>query len=178
MPAADAIILPGLSLPAGHRLVSLATRPDLGDPMSDFNVVVWPEFMLNDPVMKEHWHHIEDDWPQSQLLLLDASDAIAATANTSPLAWDGTDDGLPAGVDGQMLAAVAGLAAGTPANSMGALQIIVDPTRRGTGLADLMHPMDGHSLCGHEGSGRLGGGLALGQRKSKEPIPKGFVGQS
>lgn len=144
MIAADALALPGIALPEGHRLVSLATRPDLPDPMNDFNVAVWPEFMLNDPVMNEQWHHTEDHWPDSQLLLLDASDAIAATANTSPLAWDGTDDGLPAGVGGQMLAAVAGLAAGAPADTMGALQIIVDPARRGTGLADLML----QAMCG------------------------------
>ncbi|MET0772798.1 MAG: hypothetical protein ABWZ82_06930 [Candidatus Limnocylindrales bacterium] len=144
MLAADALTLPGVSLPEGHRLVSLATRPDLVDPMSDFNVAGWPEFMLNDPVMNEHWHHTEDDWADSQLLLLDGQEAIAATANTSPLAWDGTDDGLPAGVDGQMRAAVAGIAAGTPADTMGALQIIVDPARRGTGLADLML----QAMCG------------------------------
>ena len=60
MLAADALALPGVSLPEGHRLVSLATRPDLGDPMSDFNVAVWPEFLLNDPVMNEHWHHTGD----------------------------------------------------------------------------------------------------------------------
>ena len=144
MPATDAISLPGLTLPDGHRLVSLATRPDLLDPMSDFNVAAWPEFMLNDRLVNEHWHHTEDEWSDSQLLLLDGSHAIAATANTSPLAWDGTDDGLPAGLDGQMLAAVAGLTSGTPADTLGALQIIVDPARRGTGLADLML----QAMCG------------------------------
>lgn len=106
--------------------------------METFNVAAWPEFMLNDPVMNEHWHHTSVDWAASQLLLLDASDAIAATGNTSPLAWDGTDDGLPAGIDGQLLAAVDGLRTGVPPNTTGALQIIVDPARRGTGLADAM----------------------------------------
>lgn len=136
--------LPGVVVPAGHRLMSLATRPDLADAMSDFNAAAWPEFMLNDAVMNEHWHHTEDDWPDSQLLLLDAQDAIAATANTSPLAWDGTDTGLPAGIDRQLLAAVAGLRAGTPPDTTGALQVIVDPARRGTGLADLML----RAMCG------------------------------
>jgi GNAT superfamily N-acetyltransferase len=112
--------------------------------MSDFNVAAWPEFLLNDPVINEHWHHTEDDWPDSQLLLLDGVDAIAATANTSPLAWDGTDAGLPAGVDGQLLAAVAGREAGVAPDTLGALQIIVDPARRGTGLADVML----QAMCG------------------------------
>lgn len=133
-----ALVLPGVHVPDGHRLVSLATRPDLGDPMSDFNVAVWPPFMLDDPVVNEHWGRAVGDWPDTQLVLLDANDAIAATANTSPLAWDGTDEGLPTGMDGQFLAAVAGHAAGTPPDTLGAVQIIVDPARRGTGLADLM----------------------------------------
>jgi GNAT superfamily N-acetyltransferase len=144
MLAADALTLPGLSLPAGHRLVSIATRPDLARPMGAFNVAGWPEFMLNDPVMNEHWGHTTKDWSDSQLVLLDGDDSIAATANTSPLAWDGTDDGLPAGVDGQMLAAVAGLASAIPADTTGALQVIVDPARRGSGLADLML----QAMCG------------------------------
>ncbi len=134
----DAVTMPGVEVPDGHRLVSLATRPDLADPMSDFNVAVWPEFMLNDPVVNEHWGQAVGHWPDTQLLLLHANDAIAATANTSPLAWDGTDEGLPAGMDGQFLAAVEGDAAGTPPDTLGAVQIIVDPVRRGTGLADVM----------------------------------------
>ena len=104
----DALALPDLEVPAGHRLVSLATRPDLEDPMSDFNVAVWAGFMLEDRIINEHWGTAVATSPGTQLLLLDGSDAIAATANTTPLAWDGTDDGLPAGMDGQFLAAVAG----------------------------------------------------------------------
>jgi hypothetical protein len=134
----DAIALPGVMVPDGHRLVSLATRPDLGDAMSDFNVAAWPEFMLNDPIVNQSWGPAVGDWPDTQLLLLDANDVIAATANTSPLAWDGTDEGLPAGMDGQFLAAVAGHAAGAPPDTLAAVQIIVDPARRATGLADLM----------------------------------------
>src|SRR4029079_7889534 len=43
-----------------------------------------------------------------------------------------------------LLAAVADLEAGTTPNTTGALQIIVDPARRGTGLADLML----QAMCG------------------------------
>jgi hypothetical protein len=100
--------------------------------------------MLNDPIVNEHWDSAVGGSPATQLLLLDGSDAIAATANTSPLAWDGTDDGLPAGIDGQFQAAVEGHAAGIPPNTLGAVQIIVDPARRGTGLADLML----QAMCG------------------------------
>ncbi len=138
MTAPDEVVLPGLTLPDGDRLVSLATRPDLEDAMETFNGAAWPELMLHDPVMDEHWHHTVDDWSDSQLLLLDAAGSIVATTNTSPLVWDGTDEGLPAGVDGQLLAAVADLAAGSLPDTTGALQVIVDPARRGTGLADVM----------------------------------------
>ena len=58
--------------------------------------------------------------------------------NTSPLVWDGTDDGLPDGWDGQLLGAVADHEAGRTPNTLGALQIVVDPARQGSGLSGQM----------------------------------------
>jgi GNAT superfamily N-acetyltransferase len=138
MSHADAIVLPGVAVPAGHRLVSLATRPDLQDSMSTFNGSVWPTFMLQDPVADANWHHLDEDWPSHQLLLVDDHDAIAATSNAAPIAWDGTDAGLPRGWDDQFLRTVAGLTDGSTPTALGALQIVVDPARQGQGLAAVM----------------------------------------
>ncbi|MBA3626441.1 MAG: GNAT family N-acetyltransferase [Chloroflexi bacterium] len=99
---------------------------------------VWPGFMLQDPVADRSWHHLGDDFASFQLALLDPEDRIVAGANASPLAWDGTDDDLPIGWDDQFERSVAGLLAGTPPDTLGAIQIVVSPGQRGAGLSARM----------------------------------------
>lgn len=135
---AAALEASGVPIPAGHALVSLAERPELIDPMGEFNAAVWPDFMHHDPVAGRLFHHLWDDFPAFQLVLLDPDGAIAATHETMPLAWDGTDEGLPAGWDDQLERSVADLRAGTAVDTLGAIQIVSSPSRRGDGLAGLM----------------------------------------
>src|SRR4029078_3613918 len=92
----------GIEIPAGHALVSYAERPDLVQPAGYFNGSAWPEFMHHDEIVHRYWHLLDDAWPEFQLVLLDADGAIAATNNSAPIAWDGTDDGLPDGWDRQL----------------------------------------------------------------------------
>lgn len=132
MPAFD------LDLPPGFRLVSYAERPDLVSAAGRFNGAVWPEFMLQDSEADRYWHLLDEVFLDYQLVLLDAAGEIAATNNSAPIHWDGTDDGLPDGWDRQFEQTARDLAAGAPVNTLGALQIVVDPARRGTGLAGLM----------------------------------------
>lgn len=94
--------------------------------------------MLQDEVPDRLWHHLGDDWPGFQLVLLDAAGEIVAGANSAPLWWDGTDAGLPDGWDDQFRRSVAQLADGTAPNTLGALQIVVDPGRQGGGLSATM----------------------------------------
>ncbi len=125
-------------LPAGTRLVTLAERPDLVVPVARHNGAVWPVFMLQDPVADRLWHHLDEEFAASQLVLLDEGDSIVAAANSAPLAWDGTPDDLPAGWDDQFERTVAGLLDGTEPNTLGALQIVVAPGRQGAGISGLM----------------------------------------
>ena len=122
---------------SGLRLVTLAERPDLEDALDQHNASTWPAFMLHDPVADALWHHLPADFAAYQLVLLDGEE-IAASANSAPLCWDGTDDGLPEGWDDQFRRTVADLAAGRPANTLGALEIVVAPARRGGRLAGRM----------------------------------------
>jgi GNAT superfamily N-acetyltransferase len=124
--------------PAGYTLVSLADRPDLADPAGAFNVSVWPEFMLQDSEADQYWHLLDTVFGDYQLVLLDADGAIAATNNSAPLRWDGTDGGLPDGWDRQFEQTARDLESGAAVNTLGALQIVVDPARRGTGLGGFM----------------------------------------
>jgi GNAT superfamily N-acetyltransferase len=127
-----------VALPAGTRLVSLADRPDLTVPMARHNGAVWPRFMLQDPVADRLWHHLDEEFAAFQVLLLDDEDAIVAAGNSAPLSWDGTDEGLPAGWDDQLIRTVDGAAAGVAPNTLGALQIVVAPGRQGAGISATM----------------------------------------
>jgi hypothetical protein len=143
-----------VSLPPGHRLQTLAERPDLDDAISVHNGGVWPAFMLQDPVADRLWDHLHRELAGFQLLLMGPDDAIVATGNCAPLGWDGTDDGLPAGWDDQFERTVADLMAGRSTEALGALQIVVAPGRQGSGLSALM-------VDAFRASGRLQGLRAL-----------------
>ena len=75
-----------------HASSSYVERPDLIHAASVFNGSVWPEFMLQDSEADRYWHLLDTVLREFQLVLLDADGAIAATNNSAPLAWDGTDD--------------------------------------------------------------------------------------
>ncbi len=124
-------------LPAGHRLVSLAERPDLESALGDHNSAVWPEFMFQDPVPGRLWHLLHGPFAAFQQMILDPADRIVAAFNAAPLWWDGSDDDLPGGWDRQFERSAADLEAGRRPNTLGAIQIVVAPDRQGTGLASL-----------------------------------------
>jgi GNAT superfamily N-acetyltransferase len=128
----------GLVLPAGHTLVAIADRPELRAELGDFNVAVWPEFMLHDAVANTLWDHLYEDFAAFQLCLLGADGRIVAGLNAAPLAWDGTDGHLPDGWDDQFRRAVDGLKAGVPPDTLGAIQIVVRPDRQGSGYSSVM----------------------------------------
>jgi GNAT superfamily N-acetyltransferase len=107
--------------------------------MGHLGASVWPEFMLHDAVVDETWDHLFAEFAAFQACLFDPADELVAVLHGAPLAWDGTDDGLPDGWDDQMLRAVAGLAPGAPApDTLGAVMIAVRPDRRGGGYAATM----------------------------------------
>ena len=127
-----------LEPPAGYTLVDCAERPDLIHAAAVFNGSVWPEFMLQDSEADRYWHLLDTVFREFQLVLLDEGGAIAATNNSAPLAWDGIDAHLPDGWDRQFEQTARDLEAGAAVDTLGALQIVVDPARRGTGLAGFM----------------------------------------
>jgi GNAT superfamily N-acetyltransferase len=120
------------------RIVTLAERPDLEEALDRHNGSAWPAFMLQDPVADALWHHLHAEFAGWQLMLIDAGDAILAAANCAPLAWDGSDDGLPAGWDDQFRRTVDEHEAGVRPDTLGAIQIVVAPERRGDRLAGRM----------------------------------------
>lgn len=124
-------------LPAGHRMVSLADRPELESALEAHNTAAWPEFMFHDPVPGRLWHLLHGPFAAFQRMILDPDGRIVAAFNAAPLWWSGTDDGLPDGWDRQFERSAADLADDRRPNTLGAIQIVVSADRRGAGLASL-----------------------------------------
>lgn len=133
-----ALAASGSPLPAGHQLATLAERPDLEPGVEHFGSSVWPDFMLQDPVADRCWPHLAADWPDCQLALLDSAGAMAAVARSAPLAWNGTLADLPHGWDDQCSRSVDQLERGVAPDTLGAIMVVTDPTRRGHRLGGLM----------------------------------------
>lgn len=135
---AAALAAAGRALPDGHTLTTLAERPDLERAIGEHTMAVWSEFMLHDPVAGRLWDHLHEELASFQLLLLGPDGGIVASGNCAPLAWDGTDAGLPGGWDDQFERGIADVLAGRPLDTLGALQIVVAPDRQSGGLSSLM----------------------------------------
>jgi hypothetical protein len=106
--------------------------------MGDHNAAVWPDFMLESPVADGLWDELFGPFAAYQVCLLDDAGAIRAALNSAPLAWTSDDGDLPDGWEDQFKRSVADERAGRSPDTLGALQIVVDPTRQGGGLSGLM----------------------------------------
>lgn len=128
----------GLALPPGHTLVSIAERPEIEEAHHDLNAAAWPRFMLQDPVAHACWDHLFADFAEFQGCLFDGGGGLVAGFNSAPLAWDGTEAGLPDGWDDQLRRTVADLGVGIAPDTLGALQVVVRGDRRGAGYSGVM----------------------------------------
>lgn len=89
--------MPDTSMTTPHYTVLTARdRNDLitlADPIAK---AVWPEFMLHDPVANTHWGDLYSQFSDFQFALIDPkTDAVMATGNSIPLAWDDDYAHLP-----------------------------------------------------------------------------------
>ena len=127
-----------LALPPGHTLTTLTERPDLDPAVDAHHAGMWEPFMVESEVANRMFPRAHADWPDHQLILLDASGAVVATSNAMPLAWDGTDADLPDSWDEQVLRSAADVDAGRAPTALGAMLIVVGRGRRGSGLSGVM----------------------------------------
>jgi hypothetical protein len=128
----------GLTLPEGFSIVSYDERPDLDPALDAHNTGNFEPFMNEDEVANVAFHAAYDDFPELQFILLDPAGEIVGVANSMPLWWDGTDDGLPVGWDDQVLRSLADREAGRAPNTLGAMLIVVARGERGSGHAGTM----------------------------------------
>jgi GNAT superfamily N-acetyltransferase len=116
------------------RAFTAAERRDLYDRASE--IEAWPEYQHHGDVLNRYWRRLHDERADFQFALVDEeSGDVVAQGHSIPVVWDGTAEGLPAGVDGQIAAGFEPTEAPT---ALGALAIEIDPGQRGRGLSRTM----------------------------------------
>lgn len=106
--------------------------------------LVWPEFMLHDPISNENWHELFDRFADYQFALFDQEkNRMAAMANSLPFHWDRDLSDLPEdGWEWAILKAVEDHKNGIPPNIQSAIQIAIHPDYRNLGLStDMVQAM-------------------------------------
>ena len=116
-------------------IFSLAERPDLADG-ADALTDLWPTFMLHDPIADLYYARQADH--ATHIFSAARGDEVVGRAYSVPVAIDGhpARGTLPAdGWDGVVRWAWLDHLAGRPPTHVSALEIMVAPSHRGTGLA-------------------------------------------
>lgn len=117
------------------RLLTWAQRPELarlGPAAED----VWPEYNLHGDVFDEWWTPLLEELPEYQFALFDDdAGVVLAEAHTGPLAWNGDDRKLPAGIDDALQRAVIAGREDADVDTLCAFAAEVAPTARQRGLA-------------------------------------------
>ncbi|MEU4687940.1 N-acetyltransferase [Actinoplanes sp. NPDC023714] len=100
----------------------------------------WPEFMTKDPTGVFYYRHFEEFWPEFTLLAVDrATGRAVAKAHAVPLSYTGSLDLLPeTGWDWAIRTAALDRLSGATPTIVSALEIMIRPDLRGTGLSSVM----------------------------------------
>lgn len=121
------------------KFVTHEERPDLVQRWYEMADKVWPELMLHDATVNRYWGGLARHYADCQLYLLDdETDTLVGVGNTVPVAWDGTVDGLPGGIDDVLRAAIGGYETAPAPTTLCALQAALRPGNTGRGLSTLI----------------------------------------
>lgn len=116
-------------------IVTAAERPDLVQAMWAMPSN-WPTFMLQDPVARLFYPRLVEDFPQYQLLAVDAQDSVIGRINSVPFPWAGSDDELPdRGWDATLEHAFLSHQLGVEPTAVSLIEARVIPTHQGAGLS-------------------------------------------
>jgi hypothetical protein len=113
------------------RAVTVSERPDLVEPAWELTRDLLPEYNSHGEVLSRYWGRLIGERPSFQFHVIDDDGAVLARARTIPLGWDGTLDGLPAGIDG----AIARGFDGGEANTLCALIVMIPTAEQRRGIS-------------------------------------------
>jgi hypothetical protein len=112
-------------------------RPELWAQTNEISEEVWPEYNLHGAVLGRFWGRLREELPDYQFVVYDDErDEVLAEGHTAPCPWDGTLNGLGAGIDEMVTTAFGALDAGAGATALCALAAEIRPRFQGLGLAD------------------------------------------
>ena len=118
------------------QVVTYRDRPDLWGPLDRIDREVWPEYNLHGDVLNRYWGDLYTVFAEWLLALWDeAAGAVVAEGNTIPIAWDGTVEGLPEGIDAAVEQGFEMAAGGGRPDTLCALAAVVVPRHRRAGLS-------------------------------------------
>ena len=121
-------------------IVTMAERPDAGELWAQLDNF-WPRFMQQDPTGVLYYGYVESAYPDYALLAVDrATGRAVAKAMSGPLAYDGdAAEPMPeGGWDWAIRTSVHDRLRGTPPTMVSALEILIRPDLRGSGLSGVM----------------------------------------
>lgn len=121
-----------------YTYTTLAEQPELEAAMPRLHSESWPEFVLNDPVAIRYWGSLFSTFPEFQYVLCDEQGEALAAGHGIPLAWDGTQEGLPAGWDAALEQGFRDYEEGHPPTALCGLSIVIAPGFQGKGLGESM----------------------------------------
>ncbi|MFC7527137.1 N-acetyltransferase [Actinoplanes sp. GCM10030250] len=119
------------------EIAPIGDRSGILDELDGF----WPEFMSKDPIGAFYYRYHDTFWPDFTLLAVDrATGRAVAKAHSVPLAFAGDiAEGLPeGGWDWAIRTAAHDRLTGTAPTMVSALEIMIRPDLRGTGLSGRM----------------------------------------
>jgi hypothetical protein len=134
------------------RAVTYAEDRVLVDQLGELSREVWPEYNMHGDVMNLYWGRLYEELPGFQFVLVDDDGVPLAEGHTAPCEWDGTIEGLPAGIDGALEDAFERRDARP--NTLCALAVEIPPANQSRRLSPVMlESMKGIAL--REGFGSL-----------------------
>ncbi|MDQ4028752.1 MAG: N-acetyltransferase [Actinomycetota bacterium] len=120
------------------QIVQHSDRPELAAVASELGDV-WPEYNKHGDVLNVYWRFLYETFEEFQFLLYDAEqDAVLGEGHSIPCVWNGTMEGLPAGIDEVIEQGFDVKSSGAPVNTLSALAVEIAPPHRGRGLSRVM----------------------------------------
>lgn len=118
------------------QIRTLKEQPQLADVFYPQKQRIWPGFMMRDPYANRLWHpYVTEIFDAFQLYLVNEEQLPVAVAQSIPLTWDGTMEGLPIGWNDCLVRGAAGYEAGITPDTLAALEIAIQPEYAGQGIS-------------------------------------------
>jgi hypothetical protein len=120
-------------------IVTCAERPELWERAYEQITGVWPKYNEQGDVLNQHWSRLDEDLRDFQFILYDEErDLALAHGHSIPFSWDGTVEGLPAGIDDLVTQGMQLVDDGGRPNTLSALAIEIPPEHQGGGHSRTM----------------------------------------